>query len=200
MNDEESNKTNITLCNNEYNTGYCFEALQSYTSCDPPVGETNATYISNLMDTEETVAAEEEVGNLIFYLDLFAQPSEECRSAFIPFLCLYTFGVCGANNNDYRPTEAQCMEIRDSICESEWKKASDLLARAGLPPLPDCSSLDDEGLDCEQDTLLQCKLLFIVPHSCDNSSKTCNTAIIVSNYSQKCVANNYRGWAALLYF
>ena len=150
------------------------------------------------MDTEEAVAAEEEVENMIFYLDLFVQPSEECRSAFIPFLCLYTFGVCGANSDDYRPTETQCTEIRDSICESEWKKASDLLARAGLPPLPDCSSLDDEGLDCEQDTRLQCKWLFIVPHSCSNSNITRNAAIIVSNYSQKCIHSYYSNWIALL--
>ena len=142
---------NITsvACFNEYSGSHCFEALQSYSSCDPLVSEASAAYMSNKMVTEEGTA-EEEIEQLIFSLDLYVQPSEKCRSAVIPFLCLYTFGVCGANNDDYQPTAAQCMEIRDSICESEWKKASNLLALAGLPPLPDCSSLDDEGLDCEQ--------------------------------------------------
>ena len=156
VNDEEGNTTNITVCKNVYNEGHCLEALQSYSSCDPATSEADTTYMSNKMVTEER-AAEEEIEDLIFSLDLYIQPSEKCRSAVIPFLCLYTFGVCGANNDDYRPTAAQCMEIRDSICESEWKEASGLLALAGLRPLPDCSSFDDEGLDCEQGTIPHCK-------------------------------------------
>ena len=147
MNDEEGNTTNITVCKNVYNGGHCLEA--------------DTVHMSNKM-VREKVTAEEEIEQLICSLGLYIQPSEECRSAVIPFLCLYTFGVCGANNDDYRPTAAQCMEIRDSICESEWKDASSLLALAGLPPLPDCSSLDDEGLDCEQGTIPQCKCQCVI--------------------------------------
>ena len=165
VNDEEGNTTNITVCKNVYNGGHCLEALQSYSSCDPATSEADTTYMSNKMVKEEGTA-EEEIEDLIFSLDLYIQPSEECRSAVIPFLCLYTFGVCGANNDDYQPTAAQCMEIRDSICESEWKEASGLLALAGLRPLPDCSSFDDEGLDCEQGTIPHCKcpnLILYIP-------------------------------------
>ena len=110
----------------------------------------------------DQVSAEETIDQVLFYFDLVIEPSEECRSAFIPFLCLYTFGVCDANNDDYRPTAAQCMEIRDSICESEWKKASDLLALAGRPPLPDCSSFDDEGLDCDSEYTVKAQIIIII--------------------------------------
>ena len=135
----------MPVCHHAYNGQHCLAVLQA---CSESVNNESGIFISNrVVDQIET---EQQIFHLISGLDLIIQPSEECRSAVIPFLCLYTFGVCGANNDDYRPTAAQCMEIRESVCESEWKKASDLLALAGLPPLPDCSSLDDEGLDCEQ--------------------------------------------------
>ena len=139
------------VCLHKYTGTHCMSSLLSFATCESSENDDELmdVYISN-NNIVDQISTEEEIGRLIYSLDLFIQPSEKCRSAVIPFLCLYTFGVCGANNDDYRPTAAQCMEIRDSICESEWKKASDLLALAGLPPLPDCSSLDDEGLDCEQ--------------------------------------------------
>ena len=77
------------------------------------------------------------------------KPNHECRSAVTQFLCLYTFELCGPNNENYRPAAAQSREIRDSSCESEWKRIKDLLALAGLPPLPDCSTLNDEGVECD---------------------------------------------------
>ncbi|CAI8022133.1 hypothetical protein GBAR_LOCUS13019 [Geodia barretti] len=60
-----------------------------------------------------------------------------------------TFYYLSSNNEDYRPTAAECMEIRDFICETEWKKAADLLTLTGRPPLPDCSTFGDEGLECD---------------------------------------------------
>ena len=137
------------LCLNRYSGTNCLLSLQSSAACDPPeTGETTDVYIGN--SGMDQVAAEEAIGNLISALNLFVQPSDECRSAVIPFLCLYTFGVCGANNDDYRPTAAQCTDIRDSVCESEWRRAQDLLAQFNQPPLPDCSSLGQEGLECER--------------------------------------------------
>ena len=131
-----------------YIGSHCFKALKA---CEESGNETENIFISNrVMDQ---VSGEERIGDMLYALDVFIKPSEECRSAVIPFLCLYTFGLCGTENVDYRPTAAQCMEIRDSICESEWKRAADLLALAGQPPLPDCSSLSDEGLECDGGSL-----------------------------------------------
>ena len=39
-------------------------------------------------------------------------------------------------------------DVRDNMCESEWREANDLLETIGEPPLPDCSSFTDEGLVC----------------------------------------------------
>ena len=144
-NEEDSNDTTTSSCRNEYQGSHCSSALQSYTLCDSPASETSVVYVSNVLATDlET--AEDGIGQVLFALETVIKPSDECRSAVIPFLCLYTFGVCGVNNDDYRPTVAQSMEIRDSICESEWRKAADLLALTGGTPLPDCSSLREQGL------------------------------------------------------
>ena len=75
--------------------------------------------------------------------------SDECRSAAVKFLCLYTFGLCGTYNVDYRPTAAECIEVRDSTCQSEWKEVDGLLASSGQPLLPNCSSLSDKELQCD---------------------------------------------------
>ena len=135
------------LCLNQYSGRHCLRALQSIAACESPGSENENVYISNSVVDQDS--AEAVIGNLILALNSFIKPSAECRSAVIPFLCLYTFGACGENSDDYRPTEAQCMKIRDTICESEWKTAAQLLAKFGQPPLPDCSSLGQEGLDCD---------------------------------------------------
>ena len=170
-NEEDSNDTTTSSCRNEYHGSHCSSALQSYTLCDSPASESSVVYVSNALATDlET--AEDSIGQVLFALETVIKPSDECRSAVIPFLCLYTFGVCGVNNDDYRPTVAQCMEIRDSICKSEWKKAADLLALTGGAPLPDCSSLREQGLECDIENILQSKNFCVchaaLPAVCDN--------------------------------
>ena len=92
---------------------------------------------------------EEEIKDLLFALDVLINPSDECMDSITPFICLYKFGLCGENSADYRPSAAECSNIRDSVCQSEWKRANELLELRGLPPLPDCSSFSDEGLQCD---------------------------------------------------
>ena len=141
----ESNGEIAGECVNRYTGTHCLHSLISFATCE--VTGDDSVYISN--NVLDQISAEDSIEQLLFSLETFIKPSDECRSAVIPFLCLYTFGVCGVNNDDYRPTVAQCMEIRDSICESEWKKAADLLALTGETPLPDCSSLREQGLECD---------------------------------------------------
>ena len=135
------------LCFNKYGGSHCLLSLKAFAACNSPESESTDLYISN--SVMDQISAEAAIGNLISALNLLIQPSDECRSAVIPFLCLYTFGVCGTNSDDYRPTSAQCTEIRDIICESEWRRAEDMLAQFEQPPLPDCSSLGQEGLECD---------------------------------------------------
>ena len=158
-------------CSMEYSGSHCLSVLQSYAACESPeTASVGGVYVSSAV--VDQMSGEDSIGQVLFALETFIKPSDECRSAVIPFLCLYTFGVCGVNNDDYRPTVAQCMEIRDSICESEWKKAADILALTGGAPLPDCSSLREQGLECDIENILQSKI-FCVCHAsllamCDN--------------------------------
>ena len=75
------------------------------------------------------------------------QPSEECRKRLVPFLCLHYFGHC-EDGVEYGPNGAECFDIRDNVCKSEWQKGNNLLISHGLQPLPDCSIFRENGLVC----------------------------------------------------
>ena len=136
------NGTGPGVCVNKYTGSLCHSALLS---CESFENGSDVFLSNSVLDQTK---AEGEIGDILYALDLFIKPSDKCRNAVVPFLCLYTFGLCGENGIDYGPAQAQCSEIRDTICKSEWKEASTLLESYGLPTLPDCSSLSDDGLNC----------------------------------------------------
>lgn len=131
-------------CHNEYTGSVCLSALQSLSACDED--ENSDVYISNSVTDQKN--AEKNIGNLLYGLDTFIKPSDECRAAAVPFFCLYIFGLCGENGTTYQPTVTQCSDIRDDICENEWKKAEEFKEHFELP---DCSSLSDDELDCNSE-------------------------------------------------
>ena len=134
-------------CHIEYTGTQCMCALQSYAECESSEIETKV-FISNTIGDQKAV--EDMVEDVVYFLGLI-KPSDECRGAAIQFFCLYFFGLCGTYNTDYRPTAADCREVRDSTCQSEWKEAEHLLKLYGLSiELPKCSSLGDEGLHCDE--------------------------------------------------
>jgi hypothetical protein len=155
--ESDSDAGNVTddICSNKYTGTHCLSSLEFFAACESPDSEVPSVYVGDTI-TDQAMA-EADIGDLLYALDLLIQPSDECRDAVVPFLCLYTFGMCGMNNDDYRPSAAECIEIRDSICESEWKKAKGLLEEFNQPPLPDCSTLGDEGLDCDRISLNESK-------------------------------------------
>ena len=136
------------MCLNKYPEGLCFNVLQSVSTCEMQGNKTeyDDVYISNTVLDKN--AAEERIMNLTLLFYLIHPISDECNSAVFRFLCQYYFGLCGTHDTDYRPTAVECRKIRDSTCQSEWKRAEVLLALSGQPPLPDCSSLGDDGLKC----------------------------------------------------
>ena len=137
----------MSLCLNQYAGIHCLSTLQALTRCESPDrGRSDVYYTSNTISDQSR--AEEEIGDLFSALDFVIKPSDECRDAVVPFLCLYTFGLCGEYDTDYQPTAAECSNIRDSVCENEWRQAADLLILYGQPPLPDCSHLAADGLKC----------------------------------------------------
>ena len=133
-------------CLNEYTGIHCLSTLQALTECESGTGR-SAVYTSNLISDQSR--AEKEIKDLFFALDVLIKPSDKCRDAVVPFLCLYMFGLCGKNSTTYHPTAADCFNIRDYICEDEWKQAADLAVMYGHPPLPNCSHLSDDGLKCD---------------------------------------------------
>ena len=139
-------------CLHEYTGSHCLNVLKSYSDCESPARATADVYVSNSVRHQKGV--ENLVDSFLFALDLYINPSDECRKAVIPLLCLYYFGLCGTHNTDYRPTAAQCREVRDSTCQSEWKTAEKLLELSAQQfMLLDCSGLNDEGLECNEGLL-----------------------------------------------
>ena len=135
---------NVTdMCSEKYTGQHCLSALKSLQSCLSPDNATGIFISSNIDDQSRL---EEDIGSLLFSLNLYINPSDECESRIVPFFCLSVFGLCG-ENGDYQPTAADCSDIRDNICKSEWQRANFLLESIGQPPLPDCSSFRSEGLN-----------------------------------------------------
>lgn len=90
------------------------------------------------------VSNESTAGALINGLSLLA-PSDECRKAVVPFLCLYLFGLCNKSGVSIQPTSGQCAEIRDLLCPREWKIVQSFNFEV---PLPDCEALPEEASTC----------------------------------------------------
>ena len=134
----------------------CVKSLQSC-SYDGHNTSDNIIYISDSYQ-KDLSQLESDIESVLFALETFIQPSDECRAKVVPFLCLNTFGLCGEDGIEYRPSSAYCYDVRDNVCQSEWKEANTLLETIGEPPLPDCSSFTDDGLVCN---VQECKFYTI---------------------------------------
>ena len=73
----------------------------------------------------------------------FLGPSDECRGAVTPFLCLSLFGLCDSSGVSLQPTSGQCEEIRDRVCRTEWATALSFGA-----DIPDCGKFPSEQASC----------------------------------------------------
>ena len=86
---------------------------------------------------------ESTASQILLGLDNFIKPTPECRELVVPFLCLYQFGLCDMSGIFIQPTIAQCEEIRDVVCRTEWATA----LRFGID-LPDCGIFPMESPSC----------------------------------------------------
>ncbi len=94
-----------------------------------------------VLQNEESTASQ-----LISGLE-FLQPSDACREAVVPFLCLSIFGLCSESGVSIQPTSGRCEEIRDVLCQREWTAAVSF----GLS-LPDCNDFLIESASCPAPT------------------------------------------------
>ena len=90
-----------------------------------------------VLQNEESTASQ-----LISGLE-FLQPSDACREAVVPFLCLSIFGLCSESGVSIQPTSGRCEEIRDVLCQREWTTAVSF----GFS-LPDCNIFPNESASC----------------------------------------------------
>ena len=126
-------------CLTKYTGMQCLEFLQSCSSNEESI------FISSYINDQSAI--EELFSGIILGLDALVQPSKECRKRLVPFLCLYYFGLC-KDGVEYGPNGADCLDLRDNVCISEWQKGNNLLILHGLQPLPDCSIFSENGLVC----------------------------------------------------
>ena len=84
---------NVTdLCFERYTGQHCLSALKSLQGCLS--GEDNATDIFISGNVDDQSLLEEEIGSLLFSLNLYINPSDECESRIIPFfVSLYLASV-----------------------------------------------------------------------------------------------------------
>ena len=68
--------------------------------------------------------------------------SEECLSVVVPFLCHHAYPPCDGNNSIQLLTQEQCINIRDSVCVSEWRF---VMATELGSLLPVCEAFDSTG-------------------------------------------------------
>ena len=79
--------------------------------------------------------------------------SEECSAAVMPFLCQYAYPPCDGNDSTQFITQTQCINIRDEVCEREWRLAMST-EQGSLLPVCETFGTDNEftSSEVESDT------------------------------------------------
>ncbi len=71
--------------------------------------------------------------------------SESCLTEAMSLMCLYAYGLCSESGVYIQPTQGQCEELRDSVCQSEWATAVNF----GID-LPDCNRFPASSAHCAE--------------------------------------------------
>ena len=67
---------------------------------------------------------EQQLSELFQFLEsLSAFISDECSAVVMPFLCQYAYPQCDGNGSAQFITHEQCINIRDDVCNTEWRIA-----------------------------------------------------------------------------
>ena len=117
----------------------CKDTLTSLQTCFS--GEASTLNIPTIVDQE---TSEMDAQSLMSGLN-FLQPTEECREAIVPFICLFTFKLCDSSSHLHTVLRADCLTLRDGICADEWRQAEGFL---GDGVLPVCEDLPDNVAEC----------------------------------------------------
>ena len=118
---EQLARTDAVNCSSGmvYTQPTCPENLPSLQCCLPDRLSSRDVYIS----ATNPEAVEAQANELLSGLDLL-DPSQECRAAVQPFLCLNLFGLCDSHGTAYQPTFEERVFVSTDVCESEWVLAN----------------------------------------------------------------------------
>ena len=122
-----------------YTGTVCSEELQQWQMCFSSQ-QTNDVFVPSNIDQE---GAEAMANQLLTGLQFFSA-SPECVTAIKPFMCLYLFGSCDANNQLRQVSQSECMRLRDDVCAEPWERIN--MFQEGA--LPDCSTFVDQEIEC----------------------------------------------------
>ena len=111
-----------------------------------------AQYLSELVDGDSLLTlrlngiSEDEINMFIGIITQYA--SQSCQDAALPFLCQYIFPPCNVSSGNVNYiSQAECTNVRDAVCFSEWNLIMNI-PLASL--LPNCKNFDDSD-DGSQD-------------------------------------------------
>ena len=71
------------------------------------------------MTLSNNVITEQQLSELFSVLESFS--AKECLAAVKPFLCQYVYPPCDGNGSIQFITQEQCVNVRNDVCETEWK-------------------------------------------------------------------------------
>lgn len=143
----------------KYTGEACAPYLLSYQNCLPAHSSSNDSVIY-ISSTVEQSRWENGASSLLGLKYLVPKP---CQDKLIPFLCLYFFNLCNKETGTLlKPSSQQCVELRDKVCATNWKRAMKIDQFAHL--IPNCDSLphDNENKLVDTCNSSQRKNIFIV--------------------------------------
>ena len=93
---------------------------------------------------------EQQLSDFFTILESFSTViSEECSAVVLPFLCQYVYPPCENNGSAKFITQEQCINIRDEVCETEWRIAM-IMEQGNL--LPVCETFSTNSVTLANDT------------------------------------------------
>ena len=126
-----------------YSGHICRNELLSLQTCLS--GVTSPPPALNIPSSIDQETGESDAMSLVKGLSLL-NPSQQCKEAMIPFICISIFNLCDSINTLHTAPREDCLYIRDDVCVSEWSTAVEFL---GADVLPVCEELpDDITLEC----------------------------------------------------
>ena len=125
-----------------YSGEVCRDELTSLQMCFS--GVTSPPPALNIPSLVDQQTGERDAMNLVNGLS-FLSPSQQCREAIVPFLCLSIFTLCDSSNRLHTILREDCLALRDDICADEWSQA---VAFLGTEVLPVCEDLPDITDEC----------------------------------------------------